>query len=51
VQELIAMLSKYPPDTPVAAYDADAECFQEVTGLVHVPDENVVELQTDEVAT
>ena len=48
VKELIELLAKYPPDANVAAFDADAECYCSVTGVVHSPQENVVELQTDD---
>lgn len=45
---LIELLLKVPPQTPVMAWDADAEEYQNVSGIVWADDGSELMIETDE---
>lgn len=48
VYDLILLLSEYPMDADVTAYDQDSQCMVTVSGAVCDPRDNIIELYTDE---
>ena len=49
VESLIKMLQGLDPEGVVLAYDADAEGYCPVSGIVYGGEENEVYLQTDDI--
>jgi len=47
VKQLIELLRHYPDDATVEAYDPDFG-VAEITGLLHIPDEDRLLIQTDD---